>query len=325
MDAYASRRSGVGGARGRCRWKAATTRPGLEPRRSSTSKRGNEARGWRRGSFVVRTQREMALSFGAALRECVGDECRGRRCFSQAPRHRVGDECRRRLMSILSCAMDSSAAPSAALAAVTERPSAVRAAMVEWGTVPQTPIATTMSGSKVHECGSLAPGTRRAIEAHGFCRSHGSYLACLRLIAARRLASSATVNSMGTTMRRFRPFLLHPADHAGSLGCPVARLAQTWPKTFDMNENCAILVFWLYVKNAQQKGMFFFVIARDRRTTPPAVGPWFRRNFISRCPKLQQNQTGFPNHNPKPTLAWLGGGIARSDPNPHPGPLPLGW
>ena len=72
---------------------------------------------------------------------------------------------------MLSCAMDSSAAPSAALAAVTERPSAVRAAMVEWGTVPQTPIATTMSGSKVHECGSLAPGTRRAIEAHGFRRS----------------------------------------------------------------------------------------------------------------------------------------------------------
>ena len=37
---------------------------------------------------------------------------------------------------MLSCAMDSSAAPSAALAAVTERPSAMRAAMVEWGTVP---------------------------------------------------------------------------------------------------------------------------------------------------------------------------------------------
>ena len=103
---------------------------------------------------------------------------------------------------MLSCAMDSSAALSAALAAVTERPSAVRAAMVEWGTVPQTPIATTMSGSNVHECGSRAPGTRRDIEAHGFRRSHGSYLACLRLIAALRLASSATVNSMGTTMCR---------------------------------------------------------------------------------------------------------------------------
>ena len=61
-----------------------------------------------------------------------------------------------------------------------------------------------------------------------------------------------------------------------------------------------------------------------RSRTPPAVGPWFRRNFISRCPKLQQNQTGLPNHNPKPTPAWLGGGIARSDANPHPGPLPLG-
>ena len=84
---------------------------------------------------------------------------------------------------MLPCTMDSSAAPSAALAAVTERPSAVRAAMVEWGTVPQTPIAMTTSGSKVQECeSSLAPGTRRAIEAHGlFRRSHGSYLACLRL------------------------------------------------------------------------------------------------------------------------------------------------
>ena len=105
---------------------------------------------------------------------------------------------------MLPCAMDSSAAPSAALAADTERPSAVRAAMVEWGTVPQTPIATTMSGSNVHECGcgSLAPGTRRATEAPGFRRSHGSYLACLRPIAALRFASSATVNSMGTTIRR---------------------------------------------------------------------------------------------------------------------------
>ena len=49
----------------------------------------------------------------------------------QAPRQRVGEECRRRLMSMLPCAMDSSAAPSAALAAATERPSAVSAVMVE--------------------------------------------------------------------------------------------------------------------------------------------------------------------------------------------------
>ena len=105
--------------------------------------------------------------------------------LGQAPRQRVGDECRRRLMSMLPCAMGSSAAPSAALAAATERPtvSAVSAAIVEWGVVPQTPTATTTSGSKVHECGSLAPGMRRAIEAHGFRRSHGSYLACLRPIA----------------------------------------------------------------------------------------------------------------------------------------------
>ena len=121
---------------------------------------------------------------------------------SQAPRQRVGDECLRRLMSMLSCAMDSSSAPSAALAAATERPSAVSAAIAEWGMVPQTPTATTTSGSKVHVCGSRAPGTRRTTEAHGFRRSHGSYLACLRPTAAPRFASSATVNSMGTTTRR---------------------------------------------------------------------------------------------------------------------------
>ena len=39
--------------------------------------------------------------------------------LSQAPRHRVGGEYRRRLMSMLTCAMDSNAAPSAALAAGT--------------------------------------------------------------------------------------------------------------------------------------------------------------------------------------------------------------
>ena len=97
---------------------------------------------------------------------------------SQAPRQRVGGECLRRLMSMLSCAKDSSAAASAALAAATERPSAVSAAIAEWGMVPQTPTATTMSGSKVHVCGSRALGTRRATEAHGLRRSHGSYLAC---------------------------------------------------------------------------------------------------------------------------------------------------
>ena len=46
--------------------------------------------------------------------------------------------------------------------------------------VPQTPTATTTSEPKVHMCGSRAPGTRRATEAHGFRKSHGSYLACLR-------------------------------------------------------------------------------------------------------------------------------------------------
>ena len=93
--------------------------------------------------------------------------------------------------------MDSSAAPRAALAAATERPSDVSAAIVEWGTVPQTPTAITTSGSKVHVCGSCAPGTRRATEAHGLRMSHGPYLACLRPTATPRLASSATVNFDG--------------------------------------------------------------------------------------------------------------------------------
>ena len=120
----------------------------------------------------------------------------------QTPHQRVGDECRNRLISMLLCATDSSTAQSAVLAAATERPSAVSAAMVEWGTVPHTPIATTTSGSKVQVCGSRAPGTRRATEALGLHESHGSYLACLRPIAALRLASSATVNSIGITTRR---------------------------------------------------------------------------------------------------------------------------
>ena len=114
---------------------------------------------------------------------------------TQALRQRVGGECPRRLMSMLSYALDSSTAPSAALAAATERPSAVSATIVEWGAVPQTPTATTTSGSKVHVCGTCAPGTMRATEAHRLCMSHGSYLACLRPTAVPRLASSALVTS----------------------------------------------------------------------------------------------------------------------------------
>ena len=53
--------------------------------------------------------------------------------MGQTPHQRVGDECRSRLISMLLCAMDSSTAQSAVLAAATERPSAVSAAMVEWG------------------------------------------------------------------------------------------------------------------------------------------------------------------------------------------------
>ena len=78
----------------------------------------------------------------------------------------------------------------------TELATDVSAAIVEWGTVPQTPTAITTSGPKVHVCGSCVSGTMRATEAHGLRMSHGSYLACLRPTATPRLASSATVNSM---------------------------------------------------------------------------------------------------------------------------------
>ena len=64
----------------------------------------------------------------------------------------------------------------------------------------------------------------------------------------------------------------------------------------------------------------------DRHATPPpAVGPCFRRDLIPCRPKLRQNETGLPNHNAKPTPAWLSGAIARSNAAPLPGRLPLGW
>ena len=59
-------------------------------------------------------------------------------------------------------------------------------------------------------------------------------------------------------------------------------------------------------------------------TTPPDVGPWCRRNFIPRRPNFRKKQTGLPDPNPKPTPAWLGGAIARSNATPLPGRLPLG-
>ena len=44
-------------------------------------------------------------------------------------------------------------------------------------------------------------------------------------------------------------------------------------------------------------------------TIPPDVGPGCRRNFIPRRSNLDQNQTGLPDPNPKPTPAWLGGWV----------------
>ena len=119
-----------------------------------------------RAGVLVPTQRRTATWMSRRTRTVIHYPRNGEWCES-------GAACLRRLMSMLPCAMDSSAAPSAALAAAIERPSAVSAAIVEWGTVPQTPTAITTSGLKVHVCGSRTPGTKRATEAHGSRWSHG--------------------------------------------------------------------------------------------------------------------------------------------------------
>ena len=46
--------------------------------------------------------------------------------------------------------------------------------------------------------------------------------------------------------------------------------------------------------------------------TPPAVGPWFRRNLTSCGVGPDQIQTGLPDPNSKPTSAWLGRSMRRS-------------
>ena len=43
--------------------------------------------------------------------------------------------------------------------------------------------------------------------------------------------------------------------------------------------------------------------------TPQDVGPCFHRNLILCRPILEQNQTGLPDPNLKPTPAWLGGWV----------------
>ena len=57
----------------------------------------------------------------------------------------------------------------------------------------------------------------------------------------------------------------------------------------------------------------------------PASRPLFSPKLSPvRLRPRQKNEVKLTDPNPKPTLAWLGGGIARSGANPHPGPLPLG-
>ena len=59
----------------------------------------------------------------------------------------------------------------------------------------------------------------------------------------------------------------------GLIGMPVARLAQTWPQTVDINGNGAIWVFWLYVKKRTKRHVFFCDSARSpHRTTKPSRG-----------------------------------------------------
>ena len=107
VDVCGSEHRDVGGVQGCGWWNTTKKRPGLVSRRSSTSQRGNEA--WRRRCGPI------------AVCAVVGDGATSG----------VGEGCRRRLMSMLTCAMDSKAAPSAALAVVTERPSVVSTAMFE--------------------------------------------------------------------------------------------------------------------------------------------------------------------------------------------------
>ena len=59
------------------------------------------------------------------------------------------------------------------------------------------------------------------------------------------------------------------------MGCPVARLAQTWPQTFAINENGVILAFWLCAvrEKTHKKASFFCDSARSpHRTTKPSRG-----------------------------------------------------
>ena len=56
---------------------------------------------------------------------------------------------------------------------------------------------------------------------------------------------------------------------------PVARLAQIWPKTFDINETIAILMFWLHVKK-RTKGIFFRYSATPPHPTAKQSRGWLR-------------------------------------------------
>ena len=92
---------------------------------------GKQQKPARASCYEDRALRNVAMRRGGGDVDQSLRALRWEMVLRQAPRQRVGEECRRRPMSMLSCAMDSNAAPSAALAAATERLSAVSTAMVE--------------------------------------------------------------------------------------------------------------------------------------------------------------------------------------------------
>ena len=66
-------------------------------------------------------------------------------------------------------------------------------------------------------------------------------------------------------------------------------MADPWPKQLSGRPTFNVL--------SEQLSSFAAMVCPG---TPPPVGLCFRRNFFLRRPNFRQNQTGLPNHNPKP-------------------------
>ena len=80
------------------------------------------------------------------------------------------------------------------------------------------------------------------------------------------------------------------------------RSAKTCATNKQPRQNHAGLLNFLKTprKRKRRPEVFFF-------RTPQDVGPFFRRNFISRNIGIEQNKAWLPIPDPKPTPAWLGG------------------